>query len=520
MSTVRNVLFIMCDQLRADHLGCAGHPWLATPNIDRLAARGVRFSNAFVQSPVCGPSRMSFYTGRYVFSHGASWNRVPLSLRERTLGDYLRPLGLDVALAGKTHVLPDERALERFAVEGGSALGALLRNGGFVELDRYDGHSPPGSESHYADFLRDHGYSGDDPWSDYVISVQDPQGRSLSGWNMRNVRYPARVDARHSETAYMTDQAMAYIRGQADRPWFLHLSYVKPHWPYVAPAPYHALYGPESCLPANRDTRELDAAHPVVAAYRQHDESANFARDEVVQTVRPVYMGLIRQIDDELGRLFALLEESGRFADTLIVFTADHGDFLGDHWLGEKELFYEAALRVPLILYDPDPAGDASRGRLDERLVEGIDVLPTCLEALGVAIPEHLVEGRSLLGPVRGRTGEWRESVFSELDYSFRKARHLLRRGPRECRGWMIRDHRWKYVFWEGFRPQLFDLVADPGELVDLGDDPSRASVRAELHERLFDWMRTRKLRTTVDDAWVETRTDAHRKHGIHYGIW
>ena len=140
MLAVRNVLFIMCDQLRADYLGCAGHPWLRTPNIDRLAARGVRFANTFVQSPVCGPSRMSFYTGRYVTSHGATWNRVPLSVRELTIGDYLRPAGVRVALAGKTHVMPDEAGLARFGIEAGSALDAFLRQGGFEELDRYDGH--------------------------------------------------------------------------------------------------------------------------------------------------------------------------------------------------------------------------------------------------------------------------------------------------------------------------------------------------------------------------------------------
>ena len=144
MGKVKNVLFIMCDQLRADHLSCAGHPHLKTPAIDALAARGVRFPRAYVQSGVCGPSRMSFYTGRYVSSHGATWTRVPLSLREKSLGEFLSAAGIRVALAGKTHVLPDLEGLERFGIEGGSALEALMRAGRFEELDRYDGHSPPG----------------------------------------------------------------------------------------------------------------------------------------------------------------------------------------------------------------------------------------------------------------------------------------------------------------------------------------------------------------------------------------
>ena len=131
MSKVRNVLFIMCDQFRADHLGCAGHPTLQTPNLDRLASRGVRFERAYVQSAVCGPSRMSYYTGRYMASHGATWNRVPLSIGKWTIADYLKPLGMQAVLAGKTHVLPDAEGLQRFGIEAGSALGALLREGGF-----------------------------------------------------------------------------------------------------------------------------------------------------------------------------------------------------------------------------------------------------------------------------------------------------------------------------------------------------------------------------------------------------
>ncbi len=522
MAAVRNILFIMCDQLRADHLSCAGHPHLKTPHIDALARRGVLFPQAYVQSAVCGPSRMSFYTGRYMFSHGATWNRVPLSVREKTIGDYLRPAGIRVALAGKTHVLPDVDGLERYGIEGGSAFAALLRNGGFEELDRYDGHSPPGTESGYPAFLRQHGYVADDPWSAFVIAADGPDGETRSGWHMRNARLPARVKEAHSETAYMTDQAIRFIEAQGEQPWFLHLSYVKPHWPYMAPAPYHALYGPQDCLPLNRSAAELENQHPVLAAYRRHEESVSFSRPDAPATVRPTYMGLIAQIDDHLGRLFATLQRLGRFDDTLIVFTADHGDFLGDHWLGEKEIFYEEAVRVPFIVVDPDPAADATRGTVDRRLVEGIDVLPTTLDALGLPPARHLVEGRSLLPLTRqpATAGGWRDAVFSELDYSFREARRLLGRHPRECRAFMVRTERWKYVWWLDFPPQLFDLAGDPGEMVDLGRDPGYATVRDEMHARLFDWMRARKTRVTVDDAYVEARTASHKKHGIFFGVW
>jgi arylsulfatase A-like enzyme len=512
----------MCDQLRADHLSCAGHPHLKTPAIDGLAKRGVLFPRAYVQSGVCGPSRMSYYTGRYMFSHGATWNRVPLSLREKTIGDYLRPAGLRVALAGKTHVLPDTEGLERYGIEGGSALAALMRAGGFEELDRYDGHSPPGNESGYARYLREQGYNSDDPWSDYVIAADGPDGEKLSGWHMRNARLPARVAEEHSETAYMTREAMRFIEAMGETPWCLHLSYVKPHWPYMAPAPYHALYGPKHCLPLNRSDAELDDQHPVLAAYRRHEESVSFSRPDAPDTVRPTYMGLIRQIDDWLGRLFALLERLGRFDDTLIVFTSDHGDFLGDHWLGEKEMFYEEALRVPFIVHDPDPSADATRGTVDHRFVEAIDVVPTLLAALGLPPNDHLVEGRSLLPLLRdgGATAGWRDAVFCELDYSFREARRLLNRRPQDCRAMMVRTERWKYVWWQDFRPMLFDLMNDPRELRDLGARDSYAHIRREMEGRLAAWLKARKTRVTVDDPYVEARTATHKKHGIYFGVW
>jgi len=520
MGTVRNVLFIMCDQLRADHLSCYGHPALETPNIDRLAQRGVRFERAFVTSGVCGPSRMSYYTGRYPISHGATWNRVPLSVGELTLGDHLRGKGMTLVLAGKTHVIPDVQGLQRFHLEGDRELGSLLREGGFVPIDRYDGHSPPGKESGYADYLRSRGYRSADPWTDFVISTVGERGEINSGWQMRNVRYPSRVSEEHSETAYMTEKAIRFIREQGERPWVLHLSLVKPHWPYVAPAPYHNRYANSDCAPIVKSRGELENQHPVLAAYRASDECSSFARDEVVETVKPVYMGLIKQIDDHIGRLWKALEELGRWDDTLIVFASDHGDFLGDHWLGEKELFYDTVQRVPFLLYDPDARANASRGKSDARFVECVDVVPTILESLGHPVPSHWVEGRSLLPLTRGQSPGWRDCVYSELDYSYKKVRLALGRKPRECRAFMVRTDDWKYVHWQGFRPQLYNLRDDPDEFRDLGADPRFEAERGELRERLFDFLSTRNLRTTVSDDAVEARTDMARRHGIVIGIW
>ncbi len=521
MSTVRNVLFIMCDQLRRDHLSCYGDSPVPTPNLDRLAARGVRFDHAYVQSGVCGPSRMSFYTGRYMSSHGATWNNVPLSAAEHTLGDYLRAAGRIATLAGKTHVLPDTAALERFGIEIESERGALLREGGFVALDRFDGHCPPERASGYAPWLRSHGYTSADPWTDFVIAAQDG-AHAASGWQMRNVHLPARVREEHSETAYMTDVALDWIGAQGEQPWVLHLSYVKPHWPYVAPAPYHALFRGVDPGPILRGTQDGTAdEHPVVRAYRSHDECESFGREDIARHVRPAYRGLVAQVDAHIGRVLDALERAGRMRDTLIVFTADHGDFLGDRGLGEKELFYDEIVRVPFLLYDPDRHANATRGSAQQRFIEGVDVVPTILDALGVAGAPHRIEGRSLLPLTRGEAvGDWRDAAFSELDYGFRRARRVLGRGVRDCRAWMLRTAQWKYVHWQDYRPQLFDLAADPFERVDLGADLRYGRTRGRLRERLFDTLATLARRTTVTDADAERKTDAHRAAGIHIGIW
>ncbi len=524
MGAVRNILFIMCDQLRADYLSCAGHPTLQTPHIDGLAALGVRFDRAYCQAPVCGPSRMSFYTGRYMFSHGATYNGVPLDVGELTLGDYLRPLGLRTVLVGKTHMKADDAGMARVGLDTDSERGRLIAECGFEPFERDDGLHPAQSvepDLAYNAYLRANGYPGDNPWHDYANSAEGPDGEILSGWSMRYARLPARVREEHSETAYMTDRAMAFIEEAGEQPWCAHLSYIKPHWPYVAPAPYHQAYGPNQVLPANRHPDERADAHPVYAAFCEHEESRNFARDDVRQTVVPAYMGLVKQIDDHVGRLLAFLEAHGRMDDTLIVFTSDHGDYLGDHWLGEKELFHEASVRIPLIVYDPDVNADATRGTAATDFAEAIDLIPTFIEAAGSEVRGARLEGRSLMPLIRGpRPAQWRDAVFSEADYAFRQARRSLGVAADRARAFMIRTEAWKYVLYEGFPPQLFDLRQDPSELADLGRDPSLADIRAGLHERLFAWLRARRTRRTIDNATVELRTGTAKKRGFHIGVW
>ncbi|MCH9671288.1 MAG: sulfatase-like hydrolase/transferase, partial [Gammaproteobacteria bacterium] len=405
MSEVKNALFIMCDQLRWDYLQHAGHPHIRTPALDAFTRRATRFSQCYVQAPVCGGSRMSFYTGRYAYSHGAHYNNFPLRIDERGLGDYLSEVGVHTSLIGKTHMKADDAALERLGVDPGSDIGRRVRQVGFDAIERDDGLHPEvtlRANLPYNAYLRSHGYLGRNPWHEYANSAAGPNGEILSGWHMRHANRPARVHRDHSETAYMTDRALDFLSVDRAEPWCLHLSYIKPHWPYIAPEPYHRMYGPDEVLRANRTAAERAAPHPVVHAFMQHDESVSFASQECRETVIPTYMGLISEIDDHFARLIAHLEDSGRLDDTMVIFTSDHGDYLGDHWLGEKDLFHDEVVRVPMIIYDPSRAADATRGETIEQFVEAIDIVPTLLEALGGEPARTSLDGRSLLPLMRG----------------------------------------------------------------------------------------------------------------------
>ncbi|GKX36222.1 MAG: sulfatase [Rhizobiaceae bacterium MnEN-MB40S] len=527
MPDIKNILFIMADQLRWDYLSCYGHPHLKTPNIDRLAERGVLFDRAYVQSPVCGPSRASYYTGRTVFSHGATWNHVPLPIGELTIGDYLRPRGVTTAVVGKTHMIADKDGMARLGLNEGTDIGCLVSQPGFDPYERDDGLHPDrglarrGGKLRYNDWLRELGYDSKNPWNDFANAGEGPGGEILSGWYLKNSHLPARVKEEHSETAYMTMRAQEFITEMGDAPWLCHLSFIKPHWPYIAPAPYHSMYGPETFLSVVRNECEKLDPNPVFDAFMKMEVSETFSRQGVREVVLPAYMGLIRQIDDHLGRLFDWLEKTGRMNDTMIVFTSDHGDYLGDHWMGEKELFHEVSVRAPLIICDPRSEADATRGATCSEFVEAIDLVPTFIEATGAKPSPHRLEGCSLIPILHGNTPQdWRDCVFSEIDYAFYAARETLDVGPSDARGYMIRTERWKYVHFKGYPPQLFDLETDPDEFVDLGRNSNYENIRRELHRKLTDRLIDRKNRVTMSDEEVLAMRAGESSSGIVIGRW
>ena len=516
-----NILFIMYDQLRFDYLSCAGHPHLHTPNFDRVAAKGVRFTNAYVQSPVCGGSRMCFYTGRYASSHGAHWNGFPLRVGEQTLGDHLRRNGMSCWLIGKTHMKADKEGMERLGLSPDSVIGARQAECGFDAWIRDDGlwgSGPDGlydeKRSPYNEYLNSKGYISENPWADFAnASVEGDE--IASGWIFRNADKPANIRQEDSETPWLTDRTLEFLAEQKS-PFCAHVSYIKPHWPYIVPAPYHNMFNHNHVPQPCRHEKERHNPHPVFDAYLNNKIAQAFQKDEVRNKVIPAYMGLIKQCDDQLGRILDRLEETDQMKDTMIVLTSDHGDYLGDHWLGEKDLFHEQSVKIPLIIYDPRAKANSTRGTNCDALVESIDLVATFIEAAGGKVPDHIVEGRSLQPFLWGATPSWREFVISEYDYSVTPQAVKLGVEPRDARLFMVFDGRYKMMHAEGgFRPMLFDLHKDPEEFTDLGDESEYKEIIDRLYGYLSQWGRRLSQRVTKSEEDIKAMRGRSLRRGI-----
>jgi len=513
----------MYDQLRFDYLSCAGHPHLHTPNFDRVAQMGVRFTNAFVQSPVCGGSRMCFYTGRYASSHGAHWNGFPLRVGEMTMGDHLRNAGMDAWLIGKTHMKADSEGMARLGLSPDSVIGARQAECGFDTWIRDDGLwglGPDGwydeKRSPYNEYLKSKGYESENPWADFANAGIDGD-KVASGWIFRNADKPANIKETDSETPWLTRKTIEFMDAmQGKDPWCAHVSYIKPHWPYIVPEPYHDMFGPNHVPAPTRDEVELENPQPVFGAYQQNKIAQAFHKDEVRQKVIPAYMGLIKQCDDQLGHILDYLEETGQIKDTMIVLTSDHGDYLGDHWMGEKDLFHDPSAKIPMIIYDPRSDCDATRGTTCDALVESIDLTATFIEAAGGTVPDHIVEGRSLLPWLQGDTPAWRKYAISEYDYSVTPQAVKLGVEPRDARLFMVYDGRYKMMHAEGgFRPMLFDLKNDPEEFHDLAKGIDHQDQIDQLYKYLGEWGLRMSQRVTKSEDDIRAMRGRSMRRGI-----
>jgi len=482
----RNVLLIVADQWRADCLPALGTPHLRTPNLDRLCREGVTFRNHVTTTVPCGPARASLLTGLYQMNHRAVQNTVPLDARHVTLAQGLRAAGYDPAVVGYTTTTPDPRTTHpadpRFSVLG----------------DMMDGFRPVGAfeptEDGYFGWLAQRGF----PLPERREDVWLPEGEdTVPGATVR----PSRVPAPLSDSAYFTDCALTYLKGRGGKPFFLHLGYYRPHPPFIASAPYHALYSAEDMAPpVCAVSVEAEAAqHPLLAFYlRDTQQDAFFERapglaaamdEAAIRQMRATYFGLMTEVDDGLGRVFAWLDETGQWDETLILFTSDHGEQLGDHHLLGKMGYFDESFRIPLVIKDPD-AG-AARGRVEDAFTESIDVMPTMLSWLGGPVPPAC-DGSSLLPLVHGeRPAVWRTELHYEYDFRdiyYSTPEAALGLGPDQCSLCVVQDARYKYVHFAALPPLFFDLTADPHQFRNRADDPAYTALVRDYAQKALSW--------------------------------
>ncbi|MGH7102099.1 MAG: sulfatase-like hydrolase/transferase [Acetobacteraceae bacterium] len=430
----RNLLFIMSDEHSRRVLGCYGHPMIQTPHLDRLAARGVRFSDAYCNCPICVPSRASFATGRYVHDIRFWDNATPYDGSVPSWGHRLIAAGHRSVSIGKLHYRSteddngfDEEVMPLHVVDGKGDLFGLIRD--------------------------------DLPVRKAALRL----GRDAGPGNSTYQDYDERIAA----------AAAAWLAGQARKPsanpWVLFVSFVCPHFPLIARPEFYNLY-PEGEVPLPQMYADAERPdHPFIAAMR---ESMVYDRGFDAGKVRraiAAYFGMVTFLDRNIGQLLASLEETGLAATTRVIYTSDHGDNLGTRGLWGKSTMYEEAAGVPLIMAGPEvPANFVCR-----EPVSLVDCYPTILECVGASCPDDRdLPGRPLDTVLRGHAPA--RAVLSEYHAAGSPtAAFMIRKGP------------FKYVHYVGMRPELFDLAADPAERRDLGSDPGYRGVIADCERTL-----------------------------------
>lgn len=428
-----NLLIIMDDEHSGNALGCAGHPLVKSPNIDRLAANGTRFESAYTNSPICVPARAVFATGRYPHETRYWDNCIAYDGATPSWGHALQEAQIETTSIGKLHYLDDERPTG------------------------FDRQILP---MHIHDGGDTHGLVRDEP-------LARPQCRDLA----ENIG--------PGETEYtdydrnIRDAACTWLRKRAaapgDRPWSTFVSFISPHYPLVAPAAFYDLYDPQRIPLPKPPPDDGTASSEWWKAFRNcYIWDQFFESDAQRRIAIAAYYGLISFIDDNIGAILRTLEETGLDKTTRVVFLSDHGENLGARGLWGKSTMYDESVRVPMVVAGPGlPSGTVRRTP-----VSLVDIYPTVVENMGIEAPAGL-PGRSLF-ELAHLPDDVARPIFSEYHATAAKsAEFMLRRG------------RYKYIHYVGFDPELYDLDDDPEELRNLGRDPAYAGLLREFSAAL-----------------------------------
>jgi arylsulfatase A-like enzyme len=484
-----NILFIMTDQQREDCLGANGNSLIKTPNLDRLAAQSANFTHAFVASPVCVPSRISFFTGRYAHSHRNRVNYTPLDRSEILVQARLKEAGYQTGVVGKLHYFPPTPE-------------EAMRTG----FDHVELHDAVQFTDRFSDYVK--WRQANDPKKDIyyrAVAKNIPAGQNP---------FRSAIDEAYTETAWTGQRGRYWLAelAKAPQPFFLHVSFWKPHSPFEVPAPWDAMYNDVHIPIPDRFTQEdLAKLPPPLQKLATRDKGGLLQIDpERLEWMYRSYYAAISQIDAEVGLLLKTLEETGQANNTIVVFSSDHGDQLLEHGIMGKNCFFEASVRVPFLLSWP---GHIKPARHDD-LIETIDLLPTLFELIGLPEPTEF-QGRSFAPLIAdlGRPYEPHDAVFSENiipevitggpnDYPFEKGKGVA--GIPHPDAKMVRTDRWKYCYYGDGDAELYDLKADPNERTNLAGRPETRDVEYEMRTRILNWLIRSPETDQIAPRWLQ----------------
>ena len=435
-----NLLVIMADELSVKTLGCYGQPLVRTPNIDHLAASGVRFTGAYTNSPICTAARASFATGRYVHEIGCWDNASPYTGEPTGWGHRLQAEGHRVTSIGKLHYRNttdptgfDEQIVPMHARDGG--VGSVLGS------------------------IRD----------ELIVQKADKLAREIGPGETSYTNYD--LDIAGNACAWIENEAEKHGGGR--KPWMTFVSFVSPHFPLMAPKKYFDMYPTDSVPMPKAHAMDGRPRHPWIEAYRRYVPSDSFFDDEKRRVAIASYFGLCTFLDDLVGRVLESLERAGLADSTRLIFASDHGENLGARGTWGKGTMYEESAAVPLMMAGPD----IEAGAVVETPVSLLDFYPTILESVGVAPDEedNTRAGRSLYEIARAPYDAERV-VLSEYHAS-----------GAETAAYLIRKGRMKYIHYVDYPPELYDLEADPEEQDDLAGRPESEAAIRELEGVLRD---------------------------------
>ena len=466
-----NILFIMTDQHRADLMTCAGRDLVPTPNIDLIASRGVRFTNAYCPYPVCVASRMSLLTGLYAHSTGAITNTNQLDWRYRTMAHHFAENGYLTALIGKMHF-------------------ANAHNHGFeyyMSINDWLMYLGP-KVQHYANEIANH------PLGQHFFKTVDDSGAGLpdidglwpkgSPWVGNVEKYnldsmASKLEAEDHLDMFIARESVKFITRYRRQPFFLLTSFMKPHSPFYPPREWAEKY------PVNKmklpEVGDISKYPPHIQRRIKNTRAQGQKRQ---QAHRAGYLGNLAFVDTCVGYVYKALEKEGLLNNTIVIYTSDHGEMDGDHGLYQKFCLFEPSVKVPLIVSYPN---HLPQNKVTTALTEYFGLYPTLVDLTGLKPPE-----KTTLLDIPGAPAKMDAASFADILHkpdikgsSAAFSEYNLRNKTCE---YMIRTRRYKYIFNHGSTHELYDHETDPGEFVNRINDPILKKVRNQLHERLFAW--------------------------------